>query len=139
MRTSLAAVALAVGAAVTVASGPAASAATTGPVTLLSAPKTYLKLTAALGERARPAQRTATLVCDPAGGTHQRAGEACAALAAVDGDFGALHVDGGACTMQYDPVTVTATGLWKGKPVRWRHTFGNSCVLHTETGPVFAL
>ena len=41
--------------------------------------------------------------------------------------------------MEYDPVTVTATGLWRGTPVRYRHTFSNTCVLHTETGPVFAM
>jgi hypothetical protein len=138
MRTSFAAVALAVGAAITVAPGSAAnadgytSAAATGA-------KSQLKLTIAHGERARPALRTASLTCGPAGGSHPRARDACAALAAVGGDFGALHVDTGACTMQYDPVTVTATGLWRGKPVRYRHTFGNSCTLHLETGPVFAL
>ena len=138
MRTSLAAVALAVGAAVTVASG-AAHAATTGPALLLAPAQSYLKLTVSPGEHARPAQRRATLICEPAGGTHQRAREACAALAAVAGDFAALHVDVGACTMEYDPVTVTATGLWRGTPVRYRHTFSNTCVLHTETGPVFAM
>jgi len=138
MRTSLAAVALAVGAAVTGASHPVAHAASTGPESLLGGSKTYLKLTVATGEQARPASHKATLTCDPAGGTHRRAREACATIAAVGGDFGALHVDGGACTMQYDPVTVTATGLWRGKPVRYRHTFGNACVLHLETGPVFA-
>ena len=139
MRTSLAAVALAVGAAVTVASDAPAHAATTGPALLLAPAQSYLKLTVRAGEQARPAQRRSTLICDPPAGTHPRAREACAALAAVGGDFSALHVDGGACTMQYDPVTVTAIGLWRGQPVRYRHTFGNGCVLRTETGPVFAL
>jgi hypothetical protein len=40
--------------------------------------------------------------------------------------------------MIYDPVTVTATGRWKAKPVRFTHTYGNPCVLHAATGAVFA-
>jgi hypothetical protein len=41
--------------------------------------------------------------------------------------------------MQYDPVTVTATGRWEGRAVRYQHTFGNACLLHVDTGPVFSL
>jgi hypothetical protein len=121
--------------------GPASAATGYGPVDAVSSAlaKTQLRLTYAKGEKARPAQRAVSLTCGPAGGTHQRAREACAAIGAVRGDLAALHVSDDMCTMQYDPVTVTATGRWKGRTVRYERTFGNACVLRVETGPVFSL
>jgi hypothetical protein len=121
--------------------GPARAADGYGPVDAVSSAlaRTQLRLTYAKGEKARPAQRTASLTCGPAGGSHQLAREACAAISSVRGDLGALHVSDDMCTMQYEPVTVTATGRWKGRTVRYQRTFGNSCVLRVETGPVFSL
>ncbi|MET7392155.1 SSI family serine proteinase inhibitor [Dactylosporangium sp. NPDC005572] len=105
-----------------------------------AAPKpTLLTLTVARDESTKPAQHRAFLTCSPAGGTHKQARDACAELAKVHGDFGRLQVAGGACTMQYDPVTVTAQGRWQGRKVAYRHTFGNSCTMSTATGPVFSL
>jgi hypothetical protein len=100
---------------------------------------TWLRLTVAAGETATPVSRQAWLRCRPAGGTHPRPRESCAAIAAVRGDLTALKPAGGFCTMQYAPTTVTATGRWRGRVVRYRHTFSNACVLHDETGPVFQL
>ncbi|WP_052387707.1 subtilase-type protease inhibitor [Dactylosporangium aurantiacum] len=100
---------------------------------------TRLVLTVAKGESTTPVRRRASLTCRPAGGSHKLARDACSALAKVGGDFARLQVTGGACTMQYDPVTVTAVGLWKGKRVDYRKTYGNACSLSTTTGPVFSL
>lgn len=86
-----------------------------------------------------PAHERATLRCEPIGGSHRRAGAACAALRKVNGDFAALSVSDGACTLEYTPVTVTAQGTWKGRPVRYQRTYGNGCALRTGTGPVFRL
>ncbi|MEV6926883.1 SSI family serine proteinase inhibitor [Dactylosporangium sp. NPDC051485] len=102
-------------------------------------PGTSLVLTVAKGEPARPVQRRAVLTCQPAGGSHRQARDACAQLSKVGGRFERLQLDGGACTMQYDPVTVTASGSWKGRKVAYRHTFGNACTLATTTGAVFSL
>ncbi|GAA2354593.1 hypothetical protein GCM10010170_046750 [Dactylosporangium salmoneum] len=102
-------------------------------------PGTSLVLTVAKGESTRPVQRRAVLTCQPAGGSHRQARDACAQLAKVGGRFERLQLDGGACTMQYDPVTVTANGSWKGRKVAYRHTFGNACTLATTTGAVFSL
>jgi hypothetical protein len=115
----------------------AAPAAAARPIR--AAAKTQLVLTYAAGEKASPVQRRAVLTCAPAGGTHQQAKAACTALNAAHGDPAALVPSDGMCTMQYDPVTVTATGRWHGKIVRYKHTFGNACVLRTDTGAVFAL
>jgi hypothetical protein len=96
-------------------------------------------LTVAKGESTKPVQRRASLTCQPAGGTHKQARGACTELARVGGRFDRLQLGGGVCTMQWDPVTVTATGRWKGRKVTYQHTFGNSCTLTTTTGPVFSL
>src|SRR5262249_1348230 len=85
------------------------------------------------------APRSATLRSDPPGGTHRQAVAACAALSEVDGELAALRVSNGMCFMVYDPVVVTATGVWRGRQVRFRHTFGNSCTLRNNTGPVFRI
>jgi hypothetical protein len=100
---------------------------------------TWLWLTVAAGETATPVSRQAWLRCRPAGGTHPRPRETCVAIAAVRGDLTALKPAGGFCTMQYAPTTVTASGRWKGRRVRYRHTFSNECVLYDQTGPVFRL
>jgi cytochrome c1 len=140
MRTAhVAAIAVAAMASVIVAA-PAADAHAPKPVKPKPPARTEFALTVANGEQARPVQAKASLTCGPAGGTHKLAKEACAALAAVNGDFAKLHVvKDQACTMIYDPVTVTAIGRWRGSVVRYEHTYGNACSLRVETGPVFGL
>ena len=41
--------------------------------------------------------------------------------------------------MLYAPVTVQARGQWNGRPVEYRETFSNGCVMGARTGAVFAL
>jgi hypothetical protein len=121
-------------------SAATSSAATSSAATSSAAARpTQLVLTVAKGETSRPAQWRASLTCSPAGGTHKQARNACAELARVGGNFGKLQLGGGVCTMQWDPVTVTATGRWKGKKISYQHTYGNACTLSTTTGPVFSL
>ncbi|WP_238014037.1 subtilase-type protease inhibitor [Dactylosporangium sp. AC04546] len=127
------------GAATAALTAAAIVAADAGPAAAATPKPTLLTLTVAKGEATKPAQRRAFLTCSPAGGTHKQARNACAELAKVGGNFGRLQVAGGACTMQYDPVTVTAQGRWKGRKVAYQHTFGNACTLSTATGPVFSL
>ncbi|RAS60628.1 subtilisin inhibitor-like [Lentzea atacamensis] len=80
-------------------------------------------------------------MCYPfVGGTHSNAESACRELGAVGGAFDSLSADPqSACPAVEDPVVATATGVWCGRQVRWERTFGNSCVLRTTTGSVFAL
>ncbi|WP_433655930.1 SSI family serine proteinase inhibitor [Nocardia sp. CA-128927] len=100
-------------------------------------PKSTLKLTvtpAAPG--ATPT--TVTLTCEPTGGDHANAEAACAALAAVGGDFDKLTGDPNAvCTQVFEPVDASVTGTWQGKQVDWRKVFGNKCELSARTTPVF--
>ncbi|CRK61251.1 Protease inhibitor, SSI family (subtilisin inhibitor) [Alloactinosynnema sp. L-07] len=81
-----------------------------------------------------------TLKCNPATGDHRSAATACGQLSAVGGDFAALNVNPDRmCSMQYDPVTVTARGYWNGRYKSFSRTYGNPCVFANTTGSVFAI
>jgi hypothetical protein len=87
-------------------------------------------------------QRAAVLNCAPKpSGTHPAAARACAEVASVDGQFQQLvtaMAPGTMCTRIWDPVVVTADGVWKGQRVSWQHTFANSCTLEKSGRSVFA-
>ncbi|MFJ6634462.1 subtilase-type protease inhibitor [Streptomyces sp. NPDC091376] len=74
-------------------------------------------------------ERAVTLSCAPApGGSHPAPGAACEEVSAVNGEFGRLAgTPTRPCTRQWDPVTITATGVWQGKHVDWSATYGNAC------------
>ena len=75
--------------------------------------------------------RQVVLECDPVGGTHPRAEEACEAIAeagSVEGVTGAQNP----CPMIYAPVVATAHG--EGV---YRQEFPNHCVLLNDKGAVF--
>lgn len=80
---------------------------------------------------------TVTLNCHPAGGDHPRRSAACAVLTTVDGDFERLPAAPTVCPMIYSPTTATAHGHWRGKPVVYTHTFGNTCAAAAESAGVF--
>jgi hypothetical protein len=145
-RTLATAVALTTVAITALVSATPASAAIVGTRTITNpirvinpfATKSHLVLTVAHGEKALPATRQATLTCGPAGGSHHNARKACEAIGAAGGNLNKLVPDQTMCTMQYDPVTVTANGRWRGATMRYTHTFSNACVLGADTGAVFA-
>lgn len=85
------------------------------------------------------AERTVTLQCDPPGGTHPKAAEACADVAKAGGNLALMPASENprACFMIYSPVTVTAQGAWQGQAVRFTKKFPNTCVMHDKTGSVF--
>ncbi|MFF8594717.1 protease inhibitor [Streptomyces sp. NPDC015220] len=101
-----------------------------------------LVLTVGHGNTAATAtpERAVTLTCAPtASGTHPAAPDACAELRAAGGDFDALTAAGDVlCTRQYDPVVVTAAGVWQGKRVSYERTFANECVKNAAMTSVFA-
>ncbi|MCD0481122.1 subtilase-type protease inhibitor [Streptacidiphilus sp. ASG 303] len=134
-RTAAAAAALLAATAALTGAGRA-SAAPTG----LYAPSA-LVLTMAPGDGTDPdasVARAVTLGCAPApSGTHPAAADACAGLAASDGSFAGLRGYGRPCPAIATPVTVTADGVWRGKRVSYRETFGNYCAVLTSRGTVF--
>ena len=112
----------------------AAAPAPTGPST-----GDHLFLMVTKGDGRSGDTRGTLLLCDPPQG-HGRAAEACAQLTAADGDIGSLPAAADVyCTMLYAPVTAQASGEWNGRPVEYRQTFSNGCVMAARTGAVFAL
>ncbi|MGW7381932.1 SSI family serine proteinase inhibitor [Streptomyces sp. NPDC054794] len=94
---------------------------------------------APVGPGDAPVVRSALLLCDPPQG-HPHAAEACAELAAAGGDIGRIPPrEDAVCALIYAPVTARATGVWQGRPVEYRETFANACVMTARTGSVFAL
>lgn len=84
--------------------------------------------------------RIVTLTCEPTGGLHPKADQACLALSDVDGEIGevgGLSTGEVFCTLEYDPVTVKASGTWRGEWRTFEARFPNRCVMRAETGPVF--
>jgi hypothetical protein len=88
-------------------------------------------------------QRAVVLECAPRPrGTHPAAASACGQLTSVGGRFEQLIRTEGStgtmCTKIWDPVVITAEGVWKGQRVAWQHTFANSCTMKGTGGSVFA-
>jgi hypothetical protein len=98
----------------------------------------WLYLTVTRGDSRSSDTRGTLLLCDPPQG-HAHAAEACAELGAAGGDIDAVPAKGVICPMIYAPVTAHARGEWKGRPVDYRRTFSNGCVMAARTGEVFAL
>ncbi|MDQ0994517.1 subtilase-type protease inhibitor [Streptomyces sp. V3I7] len=119
--------------------GPLAADAAASPSSLYA--PSALVLTVAHGDSATATvQRAVTLSCAPTpSGTHPDAAGACAELRHAGGDFGALASGGGVvCTKEYNPMVVTAVGVWQGKRVTYEHTFANACVKNAYGAGVFA-
>jgi hypothetical protein len=69
-----------------------------------------------------------TLSCDPAGGTHPKPAEACAALAAKGKTALPPVSTGVMCTQIYGgPQTAKIVGTWDGKPVNATFSRQNGC------------
>ncbi|KUM92971.1 hypothetical protein AQI88_29360 [Streptomyces cellostaticus] len=76
------------------------------------------------------------LSCDPPSGPHPKAAEACKDLDASEGKL--ERPTGTVCILIYAPVIAQAEGLWHGRPVSFKHTYGNDCELRAGTRSVFA-
>ncbi|MER5445207.1 SSI family serine proteinase inhibitor [Streptomyces sp. NPDC002766] len=115
--------------------GTAPAQAAPAPASPLSGD--YLYLTVTKGDARSSDTRGTLLMCDPPQG-HVLAAEACAELAATDGDIAALPPRDVFCPMVYAPVSVHARGMWDGREVEYAQTFPNGCAMSARTGSVFA-
>ncbi|MGW2632123.1 SSI family serine proteinase inhibitor [Streptomyces chattanoogensis] len=113
----------------------ALAAAPGGPAAAVEPPRHGLFLT--VSGAGNTWIRGVLLVCPDTRGNHPHGAAACAALTEADGDLDELPATPRPCTKQYNPITVEATGEWRGRPVAWRKSFPNACVLDSDTGPVF--
>ncbi|MFF9126916.1 subtilase-type protease inhibitor [Streptomyces sp. NPDC014889] len=114
----------------------------TGPATAALYAPSALVLTMGhgIGSATAVPERAVTLSCAPTpSGTHPAASAACAELRGTDGDFGAPAPGGQAvCTREYNPVVITAEGVWQGRRVSYERTYANECVKNASVTSVFA-
>jgi len=80
---------------------------------------------------------TTQLNCEPAGGLHKHAKEACDQLMPVEGDFRRLPDSGAMCTMELNPTKAILRGKWRNKKVDFQQVYSNPCVVRSFTGEVF--
>ncbi|MFD4630881.1 subtilase-type protease inhibitor [Streptomyces sp. NPDC058284] len=144
MRRTLKAVGAAAAAATCVLAATAGTAQAEAPKTMSLYAPSALVFTVGQGEDAGSAtvERAVTLTCAPRpGGSHPAAAAACAELNQVNGQFTALvgSSSDAICTKEWQPVTVTAAGVWNGKHVAWSKTFANRCEMKAGLGEGVAL
>jgi hypothetical protein len=88
------------------------------------------QLTVQVRESAKASPKTWTLTCDPAGGDHPKAAEACQALTKVQDPFKAVSSQQ-MCTQIYGgPQEATVKGTWNGKQIDTKFTRRNGCEMH---------
>ncbi|MER5808236.1 subtilase-type protease inhibitor [Streptomyces sp. NPDC002033] len=108
-----------------------AGAAQAAPASLYAPSAMVLGITRGDDAATGTVLRATTLSCAyTAEGTHPAPRAACDALNATGGEFDRLLAAPSrdrACPVHYDPVTVTADGVWRGSRVAWKHTFSNPC------------
>lgn len=137
MRHVIATSALALLAAAASAAGPALAAPASAGQGARPSPRSVLTLTRSKGDASSRSDRsTTTLSCEPSGGPHPKASQACADLVRSDGAVERPPSDL-VCPMMFSPVTVTAVGLWRGRTVNFTATYGNECIMRARTGAVF--
>ncbi|MEV6396927.1 subtilase-type protease inhibitor [Streptomyces sp. NPDC051907] len=86
-------------------------------------------------------QRAVTLNCTPTpSGTHPDPAGACSELRAAQGNFAIVTEapSNRVCTREWNPITVTADGVWDGRRVSYEHTFGNPCAMTDGKGRTFS-
>ncbi|WP_349372225.1 subtilase-type protease inhibitor [Streptomyces sp. G-G2] len=119
----------------------AADAAPSGTESLYAPSSLVLGITAGDDARNGTVLRAVTLVCAPRpSGTHPDPAAACTELLAVAGKPDTITAGGAGalCSKEYDPVTVTADGVWRGKRFTYEHTFGNRCAMRNGSGVLFS-
>ncbi|MET0133528.1 MAG: SSI family serine proteinase inhibitor [Kibdelosporangium sp.] len=70
-------------------------------------------------------------------GSHPRRKQACDALHRARGNFGNLGSTGAFCPMIYQPVTVSATGRYRGMKINFKAVHSNACVAAADTADIF--
>ena len=83
------------------------------------------------------ASQTVRLTCNPTGGAHPEAGQACKILRSTGADPAKIKPAQVMCMMLWRPVTARIAGTWRGAPVKWTHQYGNSCEMARATGVLF--
>lgn len=78
-----------------------------------------------------------TLTCDPAGGTHPYAQQACDEIAKADGVIADVPPLPAVCPMYVDPTPVSVIGIWHGRQIVFRETELNPPCAKISHGHIF--
>ncbi|MFC5748861.1 SSI family serine proteinase inhibitor [Actinomadura rugatobispora] len=119
-------------------SNPADQPSATTSVQPSGSPEAKNTLTVQVKASAQAPATTWTLSCDPAGGDHPKAQQACAALAKAKDPFKPTAPDQ-MCTKIYGgPEIATVKGTWHDKPIDAKFTRADGCELHrwTQVAPL---
>ena len=121
-------------------SGPAV-AATVGPAVAAGPAALQLTITPlSSGPGVPGVLMSVTLTCGPAGGTHPYPEQACADIAAANGSIAAVPPRAGlGCLALWQPVEISASGIWGGKVVAFKETQANVGCARISHGYVFNL
>ncbi|MGW7457432.1 subtilase-type protease inhibitor [Streptomyces sp. NPDC054797] len=117
-----------------------AGAAPAGTASLYTPSSLVLGVTAGPDAATGRVLRAVTLVCAPKpGGTHPNPAAACAELRASGSQLDELAqpASDAVCTREWNPMTVTADGVWQGRRLSYTYTFANPCGLWNSTGVLF--
>ncbi|MEU9081963.1 SSI family serine proteinase inhibitor [Streptomyces sp. NPDC048357] len=117
-----------------------AGAAPTGTESLYAPSALVLGVTAGQDAGSGTVLRAVTLACSPTpGGTHPNPVAACAELRANGSRLDALAAPAAdaVCTREWNPMTVTADGVWQGRRLNYTYTFANPCGFRNTTGVLF--
>lgn len=118
----------------------AAGAAPAGTASLYAPSALVLGVTAGPDADTGTVLRAVTLVCAPTpGGTHPDPIAACGELRATGSELDPLAAPAAdaVCTREWNPMTVTADGVWEGRRLSYTYTFGNPCGFRNTTGVLF--
>ncbi|MFF1369114.1 subtilase-type protease inhibitor [Streptomyces virginiae] len=118
----------------------AAGAAPTGTESLYAPSALVLSVTTGPDAEAGTVRRAVTLVCSPTpGGTHPHPVAACAELRANGSQLDPLAAPAAdaVCTREWNPMTVSAVGVWQGRRLDYTYTFANPCGLRNTSGILF--
>ncbi|MFD6967313.1 SSI family serine proteinase inhibitor [Streptomyces sp. NPDC059979] len=117
-----------------------AGAAPAGTESLYAPSALVLGVTAGADAETGTVVRAVTLVCAPTpGGTHPDPVAACGELLANGSQLDPLAAPAAdsVCTREWNPMTVTADGVWEGRRLNYSYTFANPCGLRNTTGVLF--
>ncbi|MCX4721462.1 subtilase-type protease inhibitor [Streptomyces virginiae] len=117
-----------------------AGAAPTGTESLYAPSALVLSVTTGPDAEAGTVRRAVTLVCSPTpGGTHPHPVAACAELRANGSQLDPLAAPAAdaVCTREWNPMTVSAVGVWQGRRLDYTYTFANPCGLRNTSGILF--
>ncbi|MGH3714120.1 MAG: SSI family serine proteinase inhibitor [Micromonosporaceae bacterium] len=78
--------------------------------------------------------RHASLSCAPPSGSHPKPRKSCEQLDAARGEVSEIPATGDMCTAEFDPVTVSASGVWRGQRREYQQEFPNLCSAVRDTG-----